>query len=179
MTEMAAGYARALFDLAQEEALGSEILEQLQVLQAAFSAEPDFLRLLANPGISKAERCQLLDESFRDKIHLYVLNFLKLLTENGDILSFSGCVRQFREYYNEANGILCVLAVSAVAMSEQQQEKLRLKLEAVTGKRVQLETRTDPSCLGGVRLDYDGKRVDGTVKNRLDAMALQLNRATL
>lgn len=179
MTEMTAGYARALFDLAQEEKCSDAFLHQLQVLSAAFSAEPDFLRLLANPGISKAERCQLLDESFRERIHLYVLNFLKLLTEKGDILRFHDCVRQFQAYYNDANGILCVSVVSAVALSEQQREKLLQKLEAVTGKKVQLEMKLDPACLGGLRLDYDGKRIDGTVRNRLDAMAKQLSRATL
>jgi F-type H+-transporting ATPase subunit delta len=179
MTDMTAGYARALFDLAQEEKKSDEFLHQLQVLDTAFSAEPDFLRLLANPGISKAERCQMLDESFRDGVHLYVLNFMKLLTENGDILTFHDCVKQFRSCYNEANGILCVLAISAVALSEQQREKLQQKLETITGKKVQLETKIDPACLGGLRLDYNGKRIDGTVRNRLDAMAKQLSRATL
>lgn len=179
MTKMAAGYARALFELSREENLSDEILEQLNVLEAAFSAEPEFLRLLANPGIAKAERCGMLDESFRGRVHLYVLNLLKLLTENGDILTFHDCVKQFRAYYNEANGILCVLAVSAVALTQEQAQKLQQKLETVTGKKIRLETKIDPACLGGLRLDYDGKRIDGTVKNRLEAMALQLNQATL
>lgn len=179
MKELSSEYARALFDLAQEEKLCDEFLHQLQVLDTAFLTEPDFLRLLANPGISKAERCQLLDESFRDRVHLYVLNFLKLLTENGDILTFHDCVRQFLACYNEACGILCVSAVSAVALSNRQREKLLQKLEAATGKKIQLEIKIDPDCLGGLRLDYSGKRIDGTVKSRLDAMAKQLNRATL
>lgn len=179
MTEMTAGYAKALFDLAQEEALSDSFLEQLQVLDTAFSREPDFLRLLATPNISKAERCQILDESFRDQVHLYVLNFMKLLTEAGEILHFHSCFKQYRALYNEANGILGVLAVSAVEMTDAQKERLRQKLEAVTGKTVQLECKVDPSCMGGVRLDYDGKRIDGTVKNRLDAMRTQLQDAAL
>jgi len=179
MKELSSEYARALFDLAQEEKLCDEFRQQLQQLDTAFSAEPDFLRLLANPGISKAERCRLLDECFRENVHLYVLNFLKLLTENGEILSFRKCVRCFQGCYNEAYGILCVSVASAVALSEMQAEKLRQKLEAATGKKVQLETKLDPSCLGGLRLDYDGKRIDGTVRGRLDAMAKQLHEATL
>ena len=39
-----------------------------------------------------------------------------------------------------------------------------------TGKTVELVCRVDPAVLGGVRLDYDGKRVDGTVANRLDTI---------
>lgn len=179
MTDMTAGYAQALFDLAREESLEVAFLEQLQVLDKAFSEEPDFLRLLATPNISKAERCRILDESFRNRVHLYVLNFMKVLTEKGEILRFHSCVKQFRGLYNEASGIISVLAVSAVEMTDAQKEKLRLKLETVTGKKVQLETKIDPACLGGVRLDFDGKRIDGTVKNRLEAMAAQLSSATL
>lgn len=179
MTDMTAGYAQALFDLAREESLEVAFLEQLQVLDKAFSEEPDFLRLLATPNISKAERCRILDESFRNRVHLYVLNFMKVLTEKGEILRFHSCVKQFRGLYNEASGIISVLAVSAVEMTDAQKEKLRLKLETVTGKKVQLETKIDPACLGGVRLDFDGKRIDGTVKNRLESMAAQLSSATL
>lgn len=179
MTEMTAGYAQALFDLAQEENFSSVFMEQLQVLDKAFLEEPDFLRLLATPNINKTERCSILDESFRDRVHLYVLNFLKVLTEKGEILRFHNCVKQFRELYNEASGIISVHAVSAVELTDAQKQKLQQKLEAVTGKTVQLETRVDPACLGGVRLDYDGKRIDGTVKNRLEAMAAQLNSATV
>ena len=65
-------------------------------------------------------------------------------------------------------------AVTAAKMTAQQKEKLQKKLEAVTGKTVQLCCRVEPACMGGVRLDYDGKRIDGTVKNRLDAMKEQL-----
>ena len=40
----------------------------------------------------------------------------------------------------------------------------------MTGHPVELTTKTDPLCIGGVRLDIDGKRLDGTVRERLDAM---------
>ena len=65
---------------------------------------------------------------------------------------------------------LPVKVMSAVALTAAQQEKLTGKLAQLTGKQIILECRVDPSCLGGVRLDYDGKRVDGTVQSRLDAV---------
>ena len=37
----------------------------------------------------------------------------------------------------------------------------------------------DAACLGGVRLDYDGKRVDDTVRHRLDTVRRMLVNATL
>ena len=70
-------------------------------------------------------------------------------------------------------------AVTAVPMTEAQQKRLTAKLEALTGKTVELHSRIDPSCLGGVRLDYDGKRLDDTVAHRLDAVRTLLKNTVL
>ena len=170
MSEIGASYAQALYSLADEENMTGEILRQLEVLDTSFAQTPDYLRLLATPNLSKAERCKLLDDSFRDKVHLYVLNFMKLLAEKGYARKFGDCAQQYRSIYNEKHGIICVTVTSAVNLTEEQKKRLQAKLEAATGKTVQLRCRLEPDCVGGVRLDYDGKRIDGTVKNSLDAM---------
>jgi len=179
MTQIANAYAQGLYSLAKDEALTEIFLEQLQVLQAAFEREPMFCRLLSTPNLSKEERLSVLDNSFRDKVHPYVLNFLKILTERGYAAHFSDCCKAFRNQYNEDHGILPVTAVTAVPLTPEQTEKLIGKLAAITGKTVELTNRLDPACLGGVRLDYDGKRLDGTVKNRLEGMAALLKNTVI
>ena len=179
MSQAANNYGQALFELAKEEGLDTVILEQLNVLDESFAREPDFLRLLAAPNLSKTERCDILDQSFRGSVEQYLLNFMKLLTEKGHIRRFSQCCKAYRRAYNLDHGIVCVKAVSAVALSAEQKEKLTKKLQSITGKTVQLETRLDPKVLGGIRLDYDGMQVDGTVKNRLDTVANMLKNTVL
>lgn len=170
MTQVGINYGQALYDLAAEENLTEQVLQQLVALQDAFSGEPAFVSLLAAHSLSKEERCSVLDESFRGKLQPYVLNFLKILTEKGYIRHFADCCKAYRDLYNADHGILPVSVVTAVAMTPEQEEKLKRKLTQITGKNVELTNRVDPECLGGVRLDYDGKRVDGTVQNRLDAI---------
>ena len=51
-----------------------------------------------------------------------------------------------------------------------QLKKLTQKLMTITGKQIELCQHVDPNCLGGIRLDYDGKRLDDTVAHRLDAI---------
>ena len=179
MTRTAKTYGGALFDLAEEEGRSRQILEEMTALDAAFRAEPDYLYLLATPSLSKEERCGILDESFRDRIHPYVLNFLKILTEKGYIRYFSDCCRAYREQYNEDNDILCVRAVAAQPLTTEQLQNLTRKLVSVTGKKIQLECDVDPACMGGIRLDYDGKRVDGTVQNRLASIGKLLKNTML
>ena len=170
MTEVGNVYGQSLYELAKDEGLSKEIGEQLAVLQKSFGQEPDFVRLLASPNLPKAERCQILDTSFRGAVHPYVLNFLKILTEKGYIRHFSDCCSAYADLYNEDNGILKVTAVTAVALSPAQTEKLTGKLSRITGKTIALHNRIDPAVLGGVRLDYDGKRLDDTVSHHLEAI---------
>lgn len=179
MTGVGSVYGEALYTLAREEGLSQVILQQLKVLDSCFTAEPDFLRLLAAPNLPKAERCQILDDSFRGKVESYVLNFLKILTEKGYLRHFSDCVKSYRELYNQDNGILPVTAVTAVPMTEQQISALTKKLQSITGKRIELVSKLDPNVLGGMRLDYDGKRVDDTVAHRMDAVRNMLKNTVL
>ena len=179
MSQVGSNYGQALFELAKEENLDTVILEQLEVLDKSFSQEPEFLRLLAAPNLSKTERCDILDESFRGKVHTYVLSFMKILVEKGYIRHFGDCCTAYREFYNTDHGILVVQAVTASALTQEQAHRLTEKLQKITGKTVELQCRIDPSVLGGIRLDYDGKRMDGTVKNRLDSVGKLLKNTVL
>ena len=179
MTQIGKTYAQGLYALAKEENLTEEVVQQLDALQEAFRQEPAFSRLLSTPNLSKEERLSVLDIGFRGKVHPYVLNFLKILTQRGYIAHFGDCCKAFHAKYNEDNGILSACAVTAVALSEAQQKRLTDKISSITGKTVELTNRIEPNCLGGVRLCYDGKQIDGTVEKQLESMAALLKNTVL
>ena len=168
MTRVAGEYAQALFSLAQDEKLDDRISKELQIVRETVSAEPTFLKILSAPNLPKAERCELVDHCFKDRVHPYVLNFIKVLTEKGYARQLPDCVSAYTELYHDAHGILPVKAVTSIELTSVQTEKLKSKLEKMTGKQVVLSNIVDPACMGGIRLDYDGKRVDDTVRHRLD-----------
>lgn len=176
---MGSVYGEALYDLAKSESLSYEILTQITALNEGFRREPDYLRLLQSPNLPKQERCQILADGFQGKLHAYVLNFLKLLTEKGYIRHFPDCCEAYREHYNLDHNILPVTAVTAVALTQTQFEKLSERLSAVTGKTVALHNRIEPGILGGVRLDFDGKRLDDTVATRLRSVGELLGSTVL
>ena len=160
MTKIGKIYGGALHELAAEEGLEAQMLEELEQVEQLFAAWPDYEKLLALPSVPKAQRCQALDEALRGRIQPYLLNFLKILTE--------------RARYNAAHGILEATAVAAVPLSEAQKTALTEKLNRLTGKTVQLAVKVDPACLGGVRLEMGGAEFDGTVQARLDALRRSL-----
>lgn len=179
MTEVGSVYGEALYELALSEGLSKAILDELQPLEQSFRQEPAFIRLLCSPNLSKQERCQILDDCFRGKVQPYLLNFMKILAEKGYMRHFSDCCAAFTGHFNQDNGILPVTAVTAVPLSKTQEDKLRQKLNQITGKQIALHNRIDPRVYGGVRLDYDGQRLDDTVSHRMDAIRDLLNKTVL
>ena len=179
MTEVGSVYGEALYELAKAEGLAKVISQELSVLRESFRQEPEFVRLLSAPNLSKQERCQILENSFRGRLEPYLLNFLKILTEKGYIRHFNYCCDAYMSRFYEDNNILRVTAITAVSMTDAQSSKLREKLSGITGKKILLDNKVDPSALGGVRLDYDGRRLDDTVAHRLAAIRQLLNNDVL
>ncbi len=172
-------YGQGLYLLAREEGLEEEILRQLKVLAECFEAQPDYLKLLDSHDLPKQERLGILHRDFGEKVHIYVLNFLKLLTEKGYIRHFSHCCKAYVQEYNADKGILEVRAISAVALTNAQKAMLVEKLAAMTGKSVELRCKVDAAVLGGVRLQYDGQQVDGTVRSYLQEIEKTLKNTVI
>ena len=174
MTEIAKAYGRTLYDLAVECESVEQMLDEITVLRQAFEENPQFLTLMGTPNLTKEERIAIIDETFGGKVHIYLLNFLKVLVKNGASHEFIDAAKQFRNEYNWENGIETVTVVSAVALDAAQESELVGKLEKLTGKKIQLEKTVDPSVMGGIRLQMEGRQMDGTVKNKLDAIRSRL-----
>ena len=179
MTQFAKLYGGSLFDLAAEEGADGAILDQLEECLSLLRDNPDYLKLLSTPSLPKKERCGLLDQALRGSVHQYLLNFLKILCERGQLGQLSQCAAAYRQKYNQAHGIVEATAVSAVALTDDQALRLRQKLESVTGKQIRLRCKVDPAVLGGIRLDIDGTELDGTVQSRLSGLRSSIAAAAL
>lgn len=170
MTAAEKEYGGALFSLACEEHIEDEVLAGLAAVKAAFAETPAYPKLLENPAVKQDERLALLDEAFRGSVHGYVLNFLKILCEKRALGSVAGCEAEYRAQLYAARGLLPVVASTAVPLTAVQTEALRAKLAHLTGKTVLLENSVDVALVGGVKLRYEGRELDGTVAGRLAAL---------
>ncbi len=173
MTALEKEYGDAIYALATEENCVDEVLEGLELAVGVFRDNPGYLTLVQNPALSKEERLGLLDQAF-EGAHRYVLNLLKLLCQRSSLGLTAGCLEQLRALVYDQRGILPVEVISAVALTDSQQEALKEKLAAKTGKTILLQSKLDPTVLGGVKLRYDGRELDGTAAGRLGALRQML-----
>ena len=178
MTKTAKLYGGSLYELAAEENLTEGMLTELTQVKEIFEENPDYLRLLSEPSIPKAERLALLDKAFGEAMP-YLLNFLKLLCEGGLLFELGGCLQEFKARYNADHNIAEAVVTSAVKLSDGQSEALKKKLEGLCGKTIILTQKMDEKVLGGLKVELEGKQLDGTASGRLGALRKKVIDITL
>ncbi len=170
MTKTAELYGGSLYDLAVEENNAAAMMDELNGIQEIFKENPDYMRLLSEPSIAKAERLSLIDQAFDGQVHPYVNNFMKVLCKEGLIRELYGCIAQFRNRFYKDQNIAEATVTSAVPLSEKQISALQAKLEKLSGKTILLQQKVDAGVIGGLRVEVDGKQLDGTVENRISTV---------
>ncbi len=171
-------YGRALFELAEEQGAAEDIHAELMAVADILCENPDYVTLLDTPAIPTGEKPALVDRAFAS-CHVYVRDFVKILSAKRAIGQLSACVRVFGECLDDSRGILRAVAKTAVPMTEKQIERLSAKLSTMTGKKAVLTNECDPTVIGGVTLLCDGSRFDGSIRARLEELRTRLSEATI
>ncbi len=175
MTQTARVYGGSLYDLAAEEQLTDHIKQQMAQILQLFRENPDYIRLLSEPSIPSKERTGLIDKAFGGQAEKYLVSFLKLLCERNILAEFAGCCEEFTRRYNVDHNIEEATVTSATELSADQMTALKEKLEKISGKQINLIQRIDRTVLGGLRVELEGKQLDGTVQGRLSGISRKLN----
>ncbi len=170
MTATVKDYAQALFALAKDTKTAAAYFDALQTVDSILENHPEYTALLSSPAIPKRERTELLKTAFGAAIPVEVLHFLQLLCQNGDVRHLHGCLEVFRQLLEDAQRRSHALVTSAVPLSQEELEMLQKRLETVTGRTVRLTSAVDPTLIGGLTVEIDGKIFDGSLKHRLHDM---------
>lgn len=168
-------YAVSLFEVSQEFNIQNEILNDVKVVKQIFDDNSEFYKILCVPTINKSEKETLLNNIFNERLNIYTLNFLKILSDKGRINCYDEITSYFIKLYNDKNNIKEIVAVTAIPLSDDLAAKLKTKLCEITGKTIVLKNEVDKSLIGGVMLKIDDNQFDGTVKGRLNSLKKALS----
>lgn len=160
-------YAIALFHLAVEESIEEKLTDDLALLRDVFEETPEYAAFLSAPSIPKEKRLRAVREAFGGALHEYAVSFVSLLCEKGQAEILTECVEEYEALYAASHRIAHAVVVSAVPLTESQQQRMTAALEKRSGCRVEAEYRLNPKLLGGVTVDMDGLRLDGSLRRGL------------
>ena len=171
-SSLAGRYASALFDLAAEHGTVTAVESDLASLDQALTESADLRALTTNPKLSRKAKAGTM-AALAGPLGLSELtrNFIGVLAENRRLSQLPGIIRAFRSIAAAQRGEVTAEVASAYALSDSQLATLEQKLKASEGRTVKLTSRVDPDLLGGLVVTIGSKRIDGSIRTRLNTLA--------
>ena len=164
---VAARYAKSIIDLAQEQNLVEPVKSDMELFLHTLKANPELKAVLANPIVSHSKKVKIIEEVFGKKINKVSLAFFTLMVNKsrGEVLYATA--GEYVNMYDIKNNIVHASVVSATALSDANQKKMIADIMAATGGTVKLETKVDPSLIGGFVLTVGDRQVDTSISSDL------------
>ena len=169
-------YTRALFQLAREAREEEKIGSEIESFHLAHE-QSDLHKVLTNPALPAVARKSILRQVIETlQLAPLTAKFLSLLLERDRLAYLPGIVSSYRRMLNEAQGRIEARVVSAAALDSALVGQLRERLRGISRKDVVLQQEIDPSLLGGLLIELEGKIYDGTIRTQLERMKQRIAR---
>jgi F-type H+-transporting ATPase subunit delta len=169
---LAGRYASALFDLASEAGNVSKVEADLDKLAAALAESPDLSALIKNPEVSRADLGKAVAALAKLlKLDKLTGNFLGVLAQNRRVSQLPAVISAFNTIAAAQRGEVTAQVTSAHPLSETQLAQLQQKLKAREGRNIKLRASVDPDLLGGLVVTVGSKRIDSSIRTRLNSLA--------
>ena len=176
MEEIAAVYARSLFEVAKEQNKLDSIRTQLGDFADALDGSRELQVFFFSPYFSTTEKQDGLDRAVSDADPILV-NFLKLLIENHRTPVIFRVRRVVDELWQQENKLLPVTVTSAVALDQATVSQIGDRIAEQTGRKVELSAVVEPDILGGLVVRVGNSILDASIRNRLEQLRKQVARA--
>jgi ATP synthase F1 delta subunit len=171
---VAARYAEAFFGLAQQRGLIEQMRGELEALAALVERTPALEQLLERPDLNAEQKIEALRAALGESFSEVVMRLLAVLLEHARGEAVKQVAEAFGELADSAAGVVRAEACTVVPLTDQQRGRLTAVLERMTGQRVKLTERLDPSVLAGIRLQVGDRLLDGSAAGRLAALREEL-----
>ncbi len=170
-TGMSGRYARALFELAQEQNKLDEIKSDLDSFASIMAESDDFTRLVISPIFSAEEQNSALNAILpRTNISDISVNFFKLVARNRRLFAIERIIADYNALLAKHRGEVTAYVSSASQLDEMQLTELKNTLKQAVGQDIQVEATVDPSLLGGLVVKVGSRMIDDSLKTKLDSL---------
>jgi len=162
-------YARAFFEIAQEENQLENYYRELNGFSSIVEGSEDLKEFLANPIFDQAEKKSVIEQLLKKTdISGVTANFLKLLADKQRIVILKDIVDAYRAMMDEALKTVRVSVKTAFDLSPDLVQKLQEGLELQTGRKVHMTVTEDSTLVGGIVVRVGDTLYDNSIKTQLN-----------
>jgi F-type H+-transporting ATPase subunit delta len=166
-------YAMAVFDLARRNSTIERTLEDVKAIAQLFSNRR-LAYLLREPKIPTQRKEKAIRQALADKVLPTSLNLALLIVQRQLVDYMPAIAKELEQLVLDYNNQAIAQVTTAAPMDEQQRALVQKALERMVGKSIIMQTRVDPSILGGVIARVGDEVIDGSVRYRLSALQRRL-----
>jgi len=178
-TAVALKYAKALFDTALEDGKLTEVTRDTDFLRELREEDPAFLNFLISPEVLTEHKMEFVKSVFEPRFDPLTVNFIRLLIEKGRSDHLPAIRDEFDRLQEEHQGKLRAQVMTAVPLSGDQESRLKVQLDRITGKNVEIEKQVDPTILGGVVVHLGNTIIDRSLRYGLRQLEESLLRTEI
>lgn len=181
MSELAVAkrYAKALFELAKEQNIITQVEEDLSAVVSTIKSNAELNQLLLHPNIDISSKTNMLKQLFEGKVAEPVLGTLLLLLSRGREELLPYLLLDYIEIASVALNQATAFVTSAFELSESDKAEIAAHFGKLEGKTVRVQSVVDKSLIGGITVRIGDRLYDGSLSGKLNRLEQTLKTQAL
>ena len=168
-------YAEAAFELGVEQQSLDRWLNDLRTI-ADYLGARQLMFILSEPNIQFERKEQVVRDLLQNKVQRDALGLALLIVERQHVEGVKAVRDEFERLYDDYRGQAHAELTTAAPLDDDLREQVKADLQRVTGKRIILHERVDPTILGGAIARVGDTLIDGSVRRKLSLLRQQILR---
>ncbi|MDB5080743.1 MAG: synthase delta subunit [Chloroflexi bacterium] len=166
-------YAQAIFELAQEGNKLQQWSDDLIAISQTFS-QPQVQTFLENPKTPRENKVEFVGNVLGNQVGPEALKLAQMLVQRHRHAYAESILQAYTNLWNRLRGIEVAHVTTAIPVGPQEENQIRSRLAALTGKQVTLDLKVDPDIIGGMIAQVGDTLLDGSIRTRLQNLRKQL-----
>ena len=170
-TGLAGRYANAIFELAQEEKSVEAVERDFNALRSLIEQNSDLARVVRAPVFSREQQGRVM-KALLEKMGAANLTtkFILTMAAKRRLFVLNDVFRSFDRLVAKLRSEVQAQVTSARALSAAEMQELKTVLKAKLGREPRLDTKVDPTLLGGLVVKVGSRMIDSSLRTKLSGI---------
>lgn len=170
--KVASRYAKSLLDLAMERGQEDQVHDDMLYFRKLVDSSRDFTTMLRSPVIPSDKKIKVFEGLTKGRTGELAFAFLRLLIAKNREINLPEIITSYIKQYKIKKGIHVVQLTTAAPVSDKVTDAIVNHIKATsTMQKIEMETKVDPSLIGGFLLQAGDKLVDASISSDLKEVA--------
>lgn len=178
-TVVAGRYAKALYEIAEQDRRTLEVEQELQALVQILHEDQEVEQFILSPNISSDVKWNVIRGGLEGKLSEAVISLAKMLIDRGRIEILPELLYSYTKITGEKLGLVDALVTSVYPLSEQEQATVASEFGQLVNKKIRIQNVVDKSLLGGIKVRIGDTLYDGSLSGKLERLEKSFRRQAL